>query len=168
MEQVVVLENLFYERNIFKIFDLKGTSKNRYVDIIGEPLQSFEKGIHERRLYKRDSKTKEVSKTEVAVNEKEEKNATVESEPPYQSSSSSSSSSGVTTSIVTQGPVLPTPTREDCFPRIEYPIEMRRKCSQTLLDDNFVELTRGRPFPLKHRAKVRNTTLWYPNDITVQ
>jgi hypothetical protein len=26
--------------------------------------------------------------------------------------------------------------------------------SQVLLDDNLMELTRGRPFPLKHRAKV--------------
>jgi hypothetical protein len=28
------------------------------------------------------------------------------------------------------------------------------KVSQVLLDDNLMELTKGRPFPLKHRAKV--------------
>lgn len=29
-----------------------------------------------------------------------------------------------------------------------------KKVSKVLLDDNLMELTRGRPFPLKHRAKV--------------
>ena len=28
--------------------------------------------------------------------------------------------------------------------------------SQVLMDDNLMELTKGRPFPLKHRAKVRD------------
>lgn len=31
-----------------------------------------------------------------------------------------------------------------------------QKVSQVLLDDNLMELTRGRPFPLKHRAKVNS------------
>jgi hypothetical protein len=29
------------------------------------------------------------------------------------------------------------------------------RVGQVLLDDNLMELTNGRPFPLKHRAKVR-------------
>ncbi|CAM9097245.1 unnamed protein product [Ectocarpus fasciculatus] len=32
MEQVVVMENLFFERNITRIFDLKGSARNRHVD----------------------------------------------------------------------------------------------------------------------------------------
>ena len=38
---------------------------------------------------------------------------------------------------------------------LEVPDEGAQKVSQVLLDDNFMEFTKGRPFPLKHRAKVR-------------
>lgn len=32
--------------------------------------------------------------------------------------------------------------------------EPQRRVPNVLMDDNLMELTRGRPFPLKHRAKV--------------
>lgn len=31
------------------------------------------------------------------------------------------------------------------------------RVGQVLMDDNLMELTNGRPFPLKHRAKVRHS-----------
>ena len=33
MENVVVMENIFYKRNISRIFDLKGSSRARYVQV---------------------------------------------------------------------------------------------------------------------------------------
>ena len=40
-ENVVVMENIFYQRNITKTFDLKGTNRSRYVDLIGQ-MQDFD------------------------------------------------------------------------------------------------------------------------------
>jgi hypothetical protein len=40
------------------------------------------------------------------------------------------------------------------------PVDERE--GQVLLDDNLMELTNGRPFPLKHRAKVTTVALCAP------
>jgi hypothetical protein len=40
------------------------------------------------------------------------------------------------------------------------------RVGQVLLDDNLMELTNGRPFPLKHRAKVRTLASRSPVHIT--
>jgi hypothetical protein len=37
---------------------------------------------------------------------------------------------------------------------IQAALQPPQRISQVLLDDNLMEFTRGRPFPLKHRAKV--------------
>jgi hypothetical protein len=129
MEQVVVLENLFYKRNISKIFDLKGSSRNRYVEVAGGPLVDFEQALKERREFRReifrpDSRTR------------------AKSAPPPEPEAAVATSGE-------DGFMLPSLAHVPL-----YPASMKRKCSQTLLDDNFVELTQGRPFPLKYRAKV--------------
>lgn len=41
MENVVVMENIFYKRNISRVFDLKGSSRARYVQVCGWEMQSF-------------------------------------------------------------------------------------------------------------------------------
>ena len=41
-QHVVVMENLFYHRHVTKIFDLKGLSRNRYVEVKGQPLTAFD------------------------------------------------------------------------------------------------------------------------------
>ena len=134
MEQVVVLENLFYQRNISKIFDLKGASKNRYIDVEGGNLLTFEKALQERRSFKRQQIIASLSKQHAPVPISPNKANTVKAILPPTSPHFINAATGV---------------------RITYPPNIVRKCGQTLLDDNFVELTRGRPFPLKHRAKVR-------------
>ena len=127
-----MLENLFYQRNISKIFDLKGTSKNRYIEVDGGNLLTFEKALQERRIYKRQQIIAALSKQHAPT--------------PV-----SPNSSNAIKSIVPSSPhFIHTATGT----KITYPPALVRKCGQTLLDDNFVELTRGRPFPLKHRAKV--------------
>lgn len=125
----MVLENLFYRRNITKIFDLKGSSRNRYVDIAGEPLMNFESALMGRRDFRRElfqRDTRERAKSAPPPEPEPDKEAQ-------------------------EGTVEPLPSLAHSQ---LYPPGLRRKCSQTLLDDNFVELTQGRPFPLKYRAKV--------------
>ena len=39
-------------------------------------------------------------------------------------------------------------------------VEVVNTIPQVLLDDNLMEFTRGRPFPLKHRAKVSTFILF--------
>lgn len=124
MEQVVVLENLFYKRNITKIFDLKGSSRNRYVDVAGAPLMNFEKALQERREFKTHMFSRETRSRATSA-------------PPPEPEADSG--------------IAPLPSEMHAN---LYPASMKRKCTQTLLDDNFVELTQGRPFPLKYRAKV--------------
>ena len=120
-----MLENLFYQRHITKIFDLKGSSRNRHAEVVGKPLHSFEKALIERRKYRAQllggADAAKERGAAVAIN-LESSNGTL---------------------------VLPSVENYSL-----YPASLRRKCTQTLLDDNFVELAGGRPFPLKYRAKV--------------
>src|SRR3546814_13150103 len=44
--------------------------------------------------------------------------------------------------------------RSEEKPQAERPPTVKPISTQVLMDDNLVELTKGRPFPLKHRAKV--------------
>eukprot|EP01035_Chromulina_nebulosa_P017670 gene17670-23259_t len=90
LENVVVMENIFYQRNITSVFDLKGSSRARYLEIIGEKPTCFDEALIARRRMYRDFHTKPTSTT----------------------------------------------------------------FKQVLLDDNLMELTHGRPFPLQHRAKL--------------
>jgi len=91
-ENVVVMENIFYQRKISRVFDLKGSSRARYVDwhSAGERGEDVDDAIIKRRRHRRMG--------------------------------------------------LATPKRVDS--------------AQVLLDDNLMELTKGRPFPLRHRAKL--------------
>jgi hypothetical protein len=76
------------QRNISRTFDLKGSSRARYVEMVNK-MDTFDAAIIKRRKFR---------KTGAAT--------------------------------------------------------MVDSSSQVLLDDNLMELTEGKPFPLKHRAKV--------------
>jgi Phosphatidylinositol-4-phosphate 5-Kinase len=80
----------FVQRKITRLFDLKGSSRSRYLEVTGQKTECFDEALLKRRRARR-------TKTEV--------------------------------------------------PKRNEPI-------QVLMDDNLMELTRGWPFPLKHRAKI--------------
>ncbi len=42
VENVVVMENIFYQRAISRTFDLKGSSRARYVDLAGQKGDDFD------------------------------------------------------------------------------------------------------------------------------
>ena len=94
MEQVVVMENLFYERCASFVFDLKGSAKERYVAT--ESMESVDDTLKRRRDARRDGKV-----------------------PPAE---------------------------------VDLPV---------MMDDNLMEITKGRPYPLKHKAKVFLSTAVY-------
>jgi len=93
MEQVVVMENLFFERNITRTFDLKGSSRARYVDMVGENGEKV------------DDLDAFLLKTRR-------------------------------------------------FRQHKGPQPVRADANKVCMDDNLMELTKGRPLPLKHKAKV--------------
>lgn len=41
-ENVVVMENIFYQRSISRTFDLKGSSRARYVELVGQKVDSID------------------------------------------------------------------------------------------------------------------------------
>lgn len=41
-ENVVVMENIFYERSVSRTFDLKGSSRARYVELVGQKADSVD------------------------------------------------------------------------------------------------------------------------------
>lgn len=88
MEQVVVMENVFHDRNITRVFDLKGSSRARYTAT--EFTEDFDTALFKR--------------------------------------------------------------RDARFNKSQIP--RRQPNSQVLMDDNFMELTKGQPFPMKHLANI--------------
>lgn len=42
---VVVLENLFYDKNLTQVFDLKGSERNRMINVAQQPNKPPEKDI---------------------------------------------------------------------------------------------------------------------------
>ena len=94
MEQVVIMENLFYDRHITRIFDLKGSSRQRYVDIVGDNGEKID-DLDQYLLKKRTARR---------------------------------------------------------YPDQQGPVNFNH--SKVCLDDNLMLLTKGKPLPLKHKAKL--------------
>lgn len=104
----MVIENLFYQQRVTRVFDLKGSTRARYVAEDDEC--TFEQALLRRRR-KKQWKRSELSSLEVDALESSE-------------------------------PTEPSAKEED-----------GEASQRVLLDDNFVQLNSGRPFPLKKRAK---------------
>lgn len=102
MENIIVMENIFYQRHITRVFDLKGTSRSRRVDILGGK-ETFDEALMARRQLRKEVKTSEIFEQRKFRDSK---------------------------------------------------VQATDLSPQVLLDDNLMELTNGRPFPLKHKAKI--------------
>ena len=95
------MENLFYEHDPTRVFDLKGSARSRYVQDEDEDCSFEEALLHRRRRRRRSSLDLDLDPLADAMNSK--------------------------------------------------PITETKK--KVLLDDNFIEWTQGRPFPLRKKAK---------------
>ena len=131
LENVVVLENIFYQRNITRSFDLKGTNRERKSKVTSDERgDDFDTAVMKRRTLRIKNKIKETEGIE-------------------------------TGSLISSHNVV----EETFIPKEEDHID-RKNHNHVLLDDNLMDLTHGKPFPLKYRAKlffnkaVQNDTLF--------
>jgi hypothetical protein len=136
-ENIVVMENIFYQRNITKTFDLKGSSRARYVELQDSKQRgvNFDEVTINRRQYRR--KLRRVQRKLFRRKQVKSKSDTTPDD-----------ASGIKDDEyedISDG--------EDEDPENMTPPSEPVKIGQVLMDDNLMEFTRGRPFPMKPKAK---------------
>jgi hypothetical protein len=131
---------------------LKGSSRARYAEIQGQKFDMFDEAISKRRHARRKIQVNKVNKTPAsnvkASTDGNDADVDEDTEESKRSANRSFPSEAAMDAhlLAALNPVTP--------------------FSQVLLDDNLMEFTKGRPFPLKHRAKmffhkaVQNDTLF--------
>jgi len=169
VENVVAMENIFYQRNITRTFDLKGSSRARYVEVgADQRMDNFDEALLKRRRGRRNQMSKiDSNKRDVLfrvkrlLHKKKKGKTSLQQPQNYKSDAirrneilqclhdvmdrSGSEHKGVDVKGV------------DVEEYLHYEMcgsQQPQRVNQVLLDDNLMELTRGRPFPLKHRAKL--------------
>lgn len=157
MEQVAVMQNVFYNRKITKIFDLKGSLRGRFAAQLHQAQNSMSQGHHNKPLTNHDHSG---TRPKDAYNKGKNDNDT-------DSRQSTSSNSIVEDSVAGS---IETPLSHHQVPSSLKPSapsvrnsthSSRPSESQsdpetqisTLLDGDFLEFTKGRPMPLTDRAK---------------
>lgn len=134
MDQVAVMQNIFYERKISMIFDLKGSRRGRFAQqhVDKEKEMNTESSSDAK---SHDCPSKEINKKStdwMAIEESDSED--------YDSEESTSESS-----------------EDDDSSQPSYDSKEKKDSSEslgaTLLDGDFLEFTAGRPLPLNDRAK---------------
>lgn len=174
-ENIVVMENIFYQRNITLTFDLKGSSRARYVEVYPDQrLNSFDEALQKRRKERQtylstvDPRTRETcyKAKKILTRRLRKSRGRQLSKYPFAKTSRRDEileclkealgngkfhgdGDGMAAVVVGEEDV-------EAFMKYESQSSSQQpmKVHQTLLDDNLMELTRGRPFPLKQRAKL--------------
>jgi len=143
MEQVAVMQNIFFGRNIARIFDLKGSLRGRLTrqGILDKEKDSI-KSKHGRRV-----KPRSPQRTRSESSGSSDDSESHSSDDECQSSASGSTSGGSKDeSVGNQHSSAQKVSADIEKPEKEVPIP-------TLLDGDFLEFTSGRPLPLTDRAK---------------
>jgi len=155
LEQVVVMENLFYERNISLVFDLKGSSRRAPVHL-SEPILDFDEALLRRRAERKRKRVQESGRI-IGVKESFIRPYS-ESLPEYAEDSERGSEllGPVEPSLGPIGIAFPLPNGRHGSISEGTPSDLpvMDKSHLVLMDDNLMTLTQGMPFPLKHKAKV--------------
>lgn len=164
MEQVAVMQNVFYNRKITKIFDLKGSLRGRFAAQLHQAHNSIQQGKQPTNHNHSGTRSKDTPK------ERNERNKISNAEKwlnDTDSRQSTSSNSIVDDSVAgsietplslhhipsTQKP--PPPSVKDSSQSDSKSESNADKETQvsTLLDGDFLDFTSGRPMPLTDRAK---------------
>jgi Phosphatidylinositol-4-phosphate 5-Kinase len=163
MEQVAVMQNVFYNRKISKIFDLKGSLRGRFASQIQQGQSSMHQNINKQfsnqvvvddggSFHRRDT-----VKSSFARGSK--------GSMPLESDSVHSSSSNSLVDEPADGTEMSTSNRVNTLnnPALTKSVDGGKPDPQpatdshehiaTLLDGDFLEFTSGRPMPLTDRAK---------------
>lgn len=133
----MVMENIFYQRNITKTFDLKGSSRARYVELQDSKQRgvNFDEVTIHRRQYRR--KLRRVQRKLFRRKQVQSKSDTTPDD----------------VSGIKDEEYEDISDGEDEDPENMTPPSEPVKIGQVLMDDNLMEFTRGRPFPMKPKAK---------------
>jgi hypothetical protein len=166
MEQVAVMQNVFYNRKITKIFDLKGSLRGRFAAQLHQAQNSMQPGKPQTSNDHRGTRSKDASKGKY---ERDSKNNNGDKGLNDTDSRQSTSSNSIVDESVVGS--IETPLSLHHMPSTQKPPPSSDRCSipndnktesddvdheiqvSTLLDGDFLEFTSGRPMPLTDRAK---------------
>ena len=127
MEQVAVMQNIFYGRNISKIFDLKGSLRGRFT----------RQGTLDKDKRSKKSSQYNRSRSDGTYDSDSDLSGEVEDDDTVSTSSGGMEKEGKAAADTAEKGEKPT----------------KRATIPTLLDGDFLEFTSGRPLPLTDRAK---------------
>lgn len=143
MEQVAVMQNIFFGRNIARIFDLKGSLRGRFTRQ-GNLDKDKENG--ENRDHRRHKGSKSLARHRSRDSYSSDDDSASHSSDESESNHSDSRSGSASDDESVKQNIAPK-AATDCVKSCkEAPIP-------TLLDGDFLEFTNGRPLPLTDRAK---------------
>lgn len=142
------MENIFYGRNITKTFDLKGSSRARYVELHDAKQKNlnFDEATSLRRRYRRKQRRAEKKKQRKLARLAGGAGAGAASPP-------SAATFNYDDYEDMYGDEDDGPDGEDGESHRTGGAPESVRIGQVLLDDNLMEFTRGRPFPMKPKAK---------------
>lgn len=154
MEQVAVMENIFFKRKISKVFDLKGSLRGRFAKRLSQKGKTKEKieqqvqsDTSSKPNQKKDS-NKHCSDTDISSDDDSVKGNGKGNT--LNSSSSSEEDEGATTNETKETKIPPTTSQSN---HDKENATDESQSASTMLDGDFLEFTGGRPLPLNDRAK---------------
>lgn len=157
VENVVTMENIFYKRNITRTFDLKGSSRARYVELGPEQkLDTFDEVLLKRRRERKKFLSSMHSvRREACFKVLRSQRKKRDNRHRMEAMRRNEILESLRNSMPDMKDLASSSDVEE-FLKFEEHFEPHNqlKINQVLLDDNLMELTRGRPFPLKHKAKL--------------
>ena len=145
MEQVAVMQNIFFGRNIARIFDLKGSLRGRFTrqGNLEKEKETGESGKHERKGGSNTTARHRRRSDSYSSDDSESRSSDDDSEVSRSESSGSRSDDESAKQLQSSAPkAAPDFNRSGKDASIP-----------TLLDGDFLEFTNGRPLPLTDRAK---------------
>jgi hypothetical protein len=166
----IMSPTMSHQRNITHVFDLKGSSRARYVNVEQQTTQGGGSSDKESGREKEKERGRVDSIDEALMKRRRARRLKAAASAASSSTSTSAATnSGFGTSSGTGSKVPDSTDRthaqsvDNTQKKAEYSSSSSASNSMTqvLLDDNLMELTNGRPFPLKHRAKVPYYTTPY-------
>lgn len=163
VENVVAMENIFYQRNITRTFDLKGSSRARYVEVgADQRMDTFDEALLKRRRVRRHQMSKmDSNKRDILCRVRRLLHKKKNKHSSQRTGNQKSDENWRNEILECLHDVMDKSGSEckavDVDEYLHFEMcgsQQPPRVNQVLLDDNLMELTRGRPFPLKHRAKL--------------
>lgn len=147
------MENIFYGRNITKTFDLKGSSRARYVELhdVKQKNINFDETTAVRRRYRRKQRRLEKQRQRKAA--RLAASGAGAASPPSPAATKTFNYDDYEDMYGDEDGDDGDEEQQQQQQRTAAGAPESVRIEQVLLDDNLMEFTRGRPFPMKPKAK---------------